>query len=946
MKNYEKNLGKIFFIVVSSIALLSCPKTISVETYQQLKDVTAPGIELSWPAEGSSYASTVVVTGTVTDKTDENDESGSGAVVKVSYEILNTDIVGDAVLDGNSFTFSFSTRQLSGTLSVRITVTDWNGNTTTKTLTLYDNGAIPDFYATPGNGEITLYWDAVAAAENYTLYYERLNSIPNEEMTDPSQVITTDKLTLTIDNLENGQLHTFLLKADCADGVENWSDVIKCIPISEAQLCPELSPEQDYIQLTWKDIKGTDTYQVWKSASANGTYYNVSGDIEQSYYTDYLVERGKNYYYKIIPADYCNILSYASTAELPGPVPYRYREQFSESTPHYAFDVKVSGNYAYMADYYNGVRIIDISDSENPHEVASFDNPSRLVDFELGNNYVFFATSGQAANPPWSEEILPSLRMIDISNPLSPFEAGFYELPMSTEINYLYYYEYNDKNYIIAKTGAFGFDVYDVSDPVSIGPVASYDTPTGYHAEYISYIDNIAVIVDSYGSLYYVLISDPESPTLFAREVTSTIRGGGVNEIFIRDDGIAFVVDEDPGSTSETHGLRILDISNPVSYSSVPELSFSETTGAAKDVKVVGGYAYVADDYHGLHIVDISDTSEPVDCGHITTPGESMGVDVDTGTAYIADGPEGLSVVDVVPPLVPVVRGDMSPRAKVLVYDDYLFCPYESGPPLYVYNVSDPDSPVEEASKWGITVRNIDKKGDILYAVTSSQLLILDVSDLSKPSSQWDLSSLSLMNTSDSDIEVSGNYAYITAGSYGMYVVDISDSENPVKVANIDTPAGYAKHIEVRGDYAYVADGDTGIFVIDISTPTEPVEAGTYGSAIYGEEFFIRGNYLYMRDGSTAFQIVDISNPSVPVQKSTITVPANVEDVYVDGDYAYAACNNTSTLENTLEIINVSDPENPWIEESVDIAASYVEVSGKYAYISGSDGIQIIQLTE
>ncbi len=943
MKNYEKNLGKIFFIVVSSIALLSCPKTISVETYQQLKDITAPGIELSWPAEGSSYASTVVVTGTVTDKTDENDESGSGAVVKVSYEILNTDIVGDAVLDGNSFTFSFSTRQLSGTLSVRITVTDWNGNTTVKTLTLYDNGAIPDFYATPGNGEITLSWDEVAEAESYTLYYERLNSIPNEEMTDPSQVITTDGLTLTIDNLENGQIHTFLLKANCSDGVENWSDVIKCIPLSEVQLCPELSPEQDYIQVTWKDIKGTDTYQVWKSASANGTYYNVSGDIEQSYYTDYLVEPGKNYYYKIVPADYCDILSYANTAELPGPVPYRCREQFSVSTPNFAFDVKVSGNYAYMADNYNGVRIIDITDNENPYEVASFDNPGTLVDMELGNGYIFFAICGEEGVPPWSEDVYPGLHMIDVSNPLSPFEAGFYELPMSTEINYLYYYEYDDKNYIIAKTGALGFDVYDVTAPSSIGPVASYDTPTGYNAEYIAYLDNVAVIVDSYGSLYYVLISDPESPTLFARDVTSTIRGGGVNEIFIRDDGTAFVVDEDPSSTTETHGLRILDISNPISYSSVPELSFSETTGAAKGVKVVGDYAYVADDYHGLHIIDISDTSAPVDCGYIKTMGESMRVDVDSGTAYIADGPEGLSVVDVVPPIVPVLRGDMSPRAKVLVYDDYLFCPNDSGPPVYIYNVSDPDLPVVEASKWGITVNNIDKKGDILYAVTPSQLLILDVSDLSKSAFQWDLGSLEIYAI---DIEVSGNYAYITAGSYGMYVVDISNDENPIRVGHMDTPSGYAKHIEVYGDYAYMTDGDTGILIVDISTPTEPFIAGTYPSVIYEDEFFIKGDYLYMRDGSTAFQIVDISNPSVPVQKSTITVPANVTDVYVDGDYAYTACNNTSTSENTLEIINVSDPENPWIEESVDVAASYVEVSGKYAYIGGNDGLQIIQLTD
>jgi hypothetical protein len=38
-------------------------------------------------------------------------------------------------------------------------------------------------------------------------------------------------------------------------------------------------------------------------------------------------------------------------------------------------DVYVSGNYAYVADGYAGLRVIDVSNPSNPREVGYFDTP-------------------------------------------------------------------------------------------------------------------------------------------------------------------------------------------------------------------------------------------------------------------------------------------------------------------------------------------------------------------------------------------------------------------------------------------------------------------------------------------------------------------------------------------------------------------------------------------
>ncbi|MDP8239937.1 MAG: T9SS type A sorting domain-containing protein, partial [Candidatus Hatepunaea meridiana] len=45
------------------------------------------------------------------------------------------------------------------------------------------------------------------------------------------------------------------------------------------------------------------------------------------------------------------------------------------NTPGYACGVAVSGNYAYVADHSSGLRVVNITDPENPEEVGYYDTP-------------------------------------------------------------------------------------------------------------------------------------------------------------------------------------------------------------------------------------------------------------------------------------------------------------------------------------------------------------------------------------------------------------------------------------------------------------------------------------------------------------------------------------------------------------------------------------------
>jgi hypothetical protein len=78
--------------------------------------------------------------------------------------------------------------------------------------------------------------------------------------------------------------------------------------------------------------------------------------------------------------------------------------------------VAVAGNYyAYVADWGAGLRIINISNPANPTEAGFYDTPGIAHGVSVAGNYAYVADGGAG------------LRIINISDPTNPTEAGFYD---------------------------------------------------------------------------------------------------------------------------------------------------------------------------------------------------------------------------------------------------------------------------------------------------------------------------------------------------------------------------------------------------------------------------------------------------------------------------------------------------------------------------------------
>ncbi|WP_233271344.1 Calx-beta domain-containing protein [Microcystis aeruginosa] len=287
-----------------------------------------------------------------------------------------------------------------------------------------------------------------------------------------------------------------------------------------------------------------------------------------------------------------------------------------------------------------------------------------------------------------------------------------------------------------------------------------------------------------------------------------------------------------------------------------------DTPGYARDVQVVGNYAYVADFFSGLQIIDISNPAAPTFKGNYNTSGLAVGVQVVGNYAYVADSSSGLLIIDISNPATPTLKGnyDTSGYANdVQVVGSYAYVADE-GSGLQIIDISNPAAPTLKG--------NYDTSGNA-----------------------W-------------DVQIVGNYAYVADAYSGLQIIDISNPATPTLKGNYNT--SYAYDVQVVGNYAYVADDYSGLQIIDISNPAAPTLKGNYDTSGYAWDVQVVGNYAYVADGLSGLQIIDISNPAAPTLKGNYDTSGYALDVQIVGNYAYVADGGDG-----LQILDVSEFTNP-----------------------------------
>jgi len=301
---------------------------------------------------------------------------------------------------------------------------------------------------------------------------------------------------------------------------------------------------------------------------------------------------------------------------------------------------------------------------------------------------------------------------------------------------------------------------------------------------------------------------------------------------------------------------------NPEVQSNIRLVGSCSTSGSARSVAVQGKYAYVTNDDAGLVVVDISNPRQPEVVGRCSTPGWAWGVAVDGSYAYVADGEDGLRILDISDPQNPHEVGShdtVGVAVGVAIEGSYAYvADYQA---IRIIDVSNPTQPRQVrvlGSRQSVTDGIVDD-GHAYFAVPCV-LRILDISDpphaalegmIELPGSPGALGCVAVANA----------HAYVTKGSQGMWVINVSDPVHPYGVKFYELlyrPFG----VEISDGYAYVAAGETGLRVLNVSNPTDPRGVAWYDADGYAWELDVVGNRAYLAYGTAGFYILAFTGES------------------------------------------------------------------------------------
>src|SRR3989454_1154702 len=191
-------------------------------------------------------------------------------------------------------------------------------------------------------------------------------------------------------------------------------------------------------------------------------------------------------------------------------------------------------------------------------------------------------------------------------------------------------------------------------------------------------------------------------------------------------------------------------------------------------------------------------------------------------------------------------------------------------------------------------------------------------------------------------VDVSGDFAYVAAGSAGLQIVDVSSRTSPRIAASLGLP-GNANDVKLDGTRAYVAAGSAGLHIVDISNPLSPLLLGSADTP--GTAFDVRasGNLAFVADGPTGLQIVDVSSPDRPriVGSTPKELGGILMDVAMSPPFVFGA---DVFFVNGVPIVDAALPNNPLVRARLDFPfrddnGTGIAVDGSYLYLTASRGI-------
>jgi len=509
-------------------------------------------------------------------------------------------------------------------------------------------------------------------------------------------------------------------------------------------------------------------------------------------------------------------------------------------TPGYTSGVVVKGNLAYLADGENGLLILDLSDPAQPKQNGILELSGYAYNLALVEDLTTNRTYIYTASGDEG-----GVRVVDVSDAAHPVETGFLRDGMNVRDLAVWGAR------LLAANGEHGLAILNVAAPDKLTVLGSYDSP-GF-ALGVAVQDGSAYLADGAG-LLTIDLDDPANP----KQISSYDVLGAAYSVALQRQSVdgeertyAYVADY-------YSGMYVMDVSTPLQRPTVT--GFYDAPGYTHSVML----------------------SEPNREGSGQAPGSPLKV-----LAYLSGPLNGLRLVDASSPYYP---HEVGAYEQTIAAENPAAFPFQftaqdnpaAHTPAFVY--------IAEGQAGGLRIVDVSNPRQPVdagfYALPSAARAVVVQSMTSTPSR----AAGARLAEGAEEKQKARLYAFIAAGENGLQVVDVTDPANPFAAAEYDTP-GYASSVALSGNYAYIADGaDAGLQIVDVSQPEAPRQAGALAFSGDAVALTVAGSRVFVANGSAGVRVVDVSDATHPLEIASYPTPGFANSVAVAGDMLYTAC--------------------------------------------------------
>ena len=539
----------------------------------------------------------------------------------------------------------------------------------------------------------------------------------------------------------------------------------------------------------------------------------------------------------------------------------------------------IKDNILYVADWFSGMHLYDISLPQNPKLLSSYHTPGSPKGVVVRNNTAYIADDDHG------------LQIVDVSDPKNP--SFISEIPL-TGLAYTMKL-IKDHLYIASHRG--GFHIVDVSNDKQPKLISTFDTPSKAWA--LEYQSGLLYVADDSSGLLIFDVKNPAAPKLI-----NQFNPGGFAEDVILKNNKAYIAFFDIG-------LIMLDISDPLNLIILSQL---KTPGNARGIEIKNNLLYLASWEAGVLIIDIANETQPKILGHYDTKGATWGLSVEKNNLYAMDWWGGIKVLDVSNPKQPTFIGQYQTQDKIkdiVFHKDFIFTAHGSRG-LQVYDANNSLNPVWatgldfDGDAKAISVHTTNQNSSINHSPFKTLALVaaghggLVIADVSNPFQIKLLSQISTPTSADL-VQVIDKMVFVATYEGDLFSIDISDPQHPQLTNQYSSTTQSIKSV---GNSLHQLNENKTIKTYIVNKLTKDAASEQFPVNFKADIMASSDQSLFLASIDGQINRYSFANKTLKVS-AKINLPEQLISLYLHQQKLYA-----TTQSNKLYVMNINNKNN------------------------------------